>query len=291
MSLTDNLSKIQQRLQAACAQAGRDPVSVQLLAVSKGRSSEEIEEIILQCLRKDRDERFASVSELAEALGPFAPSASAHRINAVARALGPSNPAGATPVGQRMAKAMASTKAETPAKKNDSDAADTQEHLPARAISVDVAAPTENARRGMVQNPATGQHAHWTSDAGEVPKKSRKGAILLTSVLAVALIGTAAVALSMKTPPPPSNANRTVSVSSTSATGAISSLALPDLATSAPSVAAPATQETAKLPAASAQAPAASMSAHGKPGKPGPGPASKLPAGGSNNDDLLLDRK
>ena len=46
MSLTDNLSAIQQRLHAACARAGRDPASVLLLAVSKGMPPELVEEAV-----------------------------------------------------------------------------------------------------------------------------------------------------------------------------------------------------------------------------------------------------
>ncbi len=42
MSLTDNLQSIQQRIQAACARAGRNPGSVMLLAVSKTHPPETI---------------------------------------------------------------------------------------------------------------------------------------------------------------------------------------------------------------------------------------------------------
>lgn len=38
MSLAENLNSIQQRIQAACKRAGRDPASVMLLAVTKGQS-------------------------------------------------------------------------------------------------------------------------------------------------------------------------------------------------------------------------------------------------------------
>src|SRR5262245_42401533 len=44
MSLADNLASIQQRVAAACARRGRDPVSVTLLAVSKGMPPEVIRE-------------------------------------------------------------------------------------------------------------------------------------------------------------------------------------------------------------------------------------------------------
>jgi pyridoxal phosphate enzyme (YggS family) len=44
MSIAENLASIQQRMNAACARAGRDPTSVQLLAVSKGMPPEVIRE-------------------------------------------------------------------------------------------------------------------------------------------------------------------------------------------------------------------------------------------------------
>ena len=46
MSFADNLAAIQQRIQAACARAGRDPQSVQLLAVSKTCPAEVIAEAV-----------------------------------------------------------------------------------------------------------------------------------------------------------------------------------------------------------------------------------------------------
>lgn len=44
MSVAANLASIQERITAACARAGRDPASVQLLAVSKGMPPEVIRE-------------------------------------------------------------------------------------------------------------------------------------------------------------------------------------------------------------------------------------------------------
>lgn len=46
MSFADNLAGIQQRIQAACARAGRDAQSVTLLAVSKGCPVESIDEAV-----------------------------------------------------------------------------------------------------------------------------------------------------------------------------------------------------------------------------------------------------
>ena len=42
MDFLSNLNSIQQRIDAACARAGRDPNSVTLLAVSKGQPPEAI---------------------------------------------------------------------------------------------------------------------------------------------------------------------------------------------------------------------------------------------------------
>lgn len=44
MSLPDNLSSIQERIQTACQHAGRDPASVTLLAVTKGQPPEVVNE-------------------------------------------------------------------------------------------------------------------------------------------------------------------------------------------------------------------------------------------------------
>ncbi len=44
MSLAENLNSIQQRIQAACQRAGRDPASVMLLAVTKGQSPDIVNE-------------------------------------------------------------------------------------------------------------------------------------------------------------------------------------------------------------------------------------------------------
>ena len=44
MSLADNFASIRQRIDAACARAGRDPASVTLLAVSKGMPPEAVRE-------------------------------------------------------------------------------------------------------------------------------------------------------------------------------------------------------------------------------------------------------
>ena len=42
MSLAENLASLQQRIEAACARAGRDPATVTLLAVSKGQPPEAV---------------------------------------------------------------------------------------------------------------------------------------------------------------------------------------------------------------------------------------------------------
>jgi serine/threonine-protein kinase len=46
---------------------------------------EGLEEVILRCLRVDRDERFASVADLAAALGPYAPVAGGSRVARIER--------------------------------------------------------------------------------------------------------------------------------------------------------------------------------------------------------------
>jgi len=46
MNFADNLAAIQQRIQAACSRAGRDPQSVMLLAVSKTKPVEIVEEAV-----------------------------------------------------------------------------------------------------------------------------------------------------------------------------------------------------------------------------------------------------
>lgn len=61
MSLAENLAEIQQRIRAACERAGRDPASVQLLAVSKSHPPETI------CAAVDGGQIFFGENKIQEA--------------------------------------------------------------------------------------------------------------------------------------------------------------------------------------------------------------------------------
>jgi eukaryotic-like serine/threonine-protein kinase len=71
---------------------------------------EELEAVILRCLRRERDERYATVAELAEALRPFAPAQATPRIAAIQRIL--SAEPGPRPSEKRIATADVATAAE-----------------------------------------------------------------------------------------------------------------------------------------------------------------------------------
>jgi serine/threonine-protein kinase len=64
------------------------PLSVHRADLPRG-----IEAVVFKCLQREPENRYATVADLADALRPFASVASAHRIEAIHRALGTAHPA------------------------------------------------------------------------------------------------------------------------------------------------------------------------------------------------------
>jgi serine/threonine-protein kinase len=62
--------------------------------------SEELEDIVMHCLAKNRDERFATVSELARALAPYGSSGSQLHVDRASRVLGVTEISASLPLSQ-----------------------------------------------------------------------------------------------------------------------------------------------------------------------------------------------
>jgi pyridoxal phosphate enzyme (YggS family) len=64
--LADNLARVRERIEAACARAGRDPDSVRLMAVSKTHGPEQVEEAYTAGVRLFGENRVQEAADKAE---------------------------------------------------------------------------------------------------------------------------------------------------------------------------------------------------------------------------------
>jgi serine/threonine-protein kinase len=258
---------------------------------SKHRSDlpEGFEAVLLKCMARERDERYASVLELAEALRPFASSTSLHRIDAIKQA------------------------AMTPAAEVDDDPIlEVSGDEASRASSANTADSSPEAKRQLVLAPtALAIPKVDSSPVLPVPATAKTGPeeeraeaprsrnVLLATVLGVIVVGAGAAGV-MATWGGSTTATTTTSASGESANAeALASASASARAAALASAAPVDTGITVILPisaSASASAATASRTRAGGPGAGSPRgavrpPASTTPAAPVSAPALILDRK
>jgi len=245
---------------------------------------EALERVVLRCIARDRDARYANVTELAEALGPFLSASAQHRVEAVR------NAASARPSDELEADAAEALGDSAPPVL---EQAPTQESSPAAKREKLVAAKTTPAAAGAPADgaanaPVTAMTSTSSHIAGVRPRTTPwivAGALAAAAVTAFAVVSsrpdaTRAPAPAVSPPLPAASPAEHPSASPVEA---------PALVTAEPVASAPAAASTA--PARPSAPPRASASPRPPPPRPAASASASVPPAAAPAPTLILDRK